>query len=107
MTPVQLAVIVLAGAVTYAIRASFLAAAARMVELPPTVGVVLRMIPPAALAALVVPVLLRPEGAGLDPLNAVMAGGIVAVLVSLWRRDIGLSLAAGFAVVLATQPLLG
>lgn len=107
MTAAHLLVIVLAGALTYAIRASFLVFATRMTELPPVVMTVLRMIPSAALAALVLPGLLRPEGAGLDPLNSIAVGGVAAVLVAVWKRNIGLSLAAGMVVVLAAQPLLG
>ena len=107
MTSVQLLAIVLAGVLTYAIRASFLAVAGRMRELPRTVTTVLRMIPAAALAALVLPGLLRPDAGAFDPVNSITAGGIVAVLVSVWRRNIGLSLAAGLVVVVVTRPLLG
>lgn len=107
MTAVQLVAIVLAGLLTYAIRASFLVFAGRMTELPPTVTTVLRMIPPAALAALVLPGLLRPDGAGWDPVNPIMVGGVVAVLVSLWKQNIGLSLAAGLVAIVAVQPVLG
>ncbi len=66
------AAILIAGIGTYALRASFLAFAHRLVDLPPLVTRVLRQIPPAVLAALVVPALLRPEGA---PLAAPAAGG--------------------------------
>lgn len=107
MTAVHLLVIALAGVLTYAIRASFLVFATRMTELPPVVTTVLRMIPAAALAALVVPDLLRPDAAGFDPVNSIAAGGVVAVLVSLWKRNVGLSLAAGMVAILATQPFLG
>lgn len=107
MTAVHLLVIALAGVLTYAIRASFLFFATRMTELPPVVTTVLRMIPAAALAALVVPDLLRPDAAGFDPVNSIAAGGVVAVLVSLWKRNVGLSLAAGMVAILATQPFLG
>lgn len=107
MTAVHVIAIVLAGMLTYAIRASFLVVAGRMTALPPIVTTILRMIPAAALAALVLPGLLRPEAGALDPVNSVAAGGLAAVLVSLWKRNIGLSLAVGLAVVLATQPLLG
>lgn len=107
MTALQLATIVLAGVLTYAIRSSFLVVAGRMTSLPPVVMTVLRMIPAAALAALVLPSLLRPDAGAFDPINSVTAGGLAAVLVSLWRRSIGLSLAVGLAVVLATQPFLG
>ena len=107
MTAFQLLVVVLAGLLTYAIRASFLVVAGRMTALPPVVTTVLRMIPAAALAALVLPGLLRPGAGGFDPVNSIVAGGIVAVLVTRWRRSIGLSLAAGLVVVVATRPFLG
>lgn len=107
MTGVQLLAIVLAGVLTYAIRVSFLLFAGRMTELPQPVTTVLRMIPAAALAALVFPGLLRPDAGGFDPINSIAAGGLVAVLVSLWTRSIGLSLAVGLVVVVATRPLLG
>lgn len=107
MTAAHLVVIVLAALLTYSIRASFLVFATRMSELPPVVATVLRMIPSAALAALVLPGLLRPEGVGFNPFNSIAVGGLAAVLVSLWKRNIGLSLAAGMVVVVAAQPLLG
>lgn len=107
MTAAQLVAVVLAGLLTYVIRSSFLVFAGRMTALPPTVTAVLRMIPPAALAALVLPGLLRPGGMGYDPLNPIMVGGIVAVVVSIWKHNIGLSLAAGLVVIVAVQPVLG
>ena len=54
--------IVLAGIGTYAMRASFLVFAHRLADVPPSVQRLLRQIPPAALAAIVIPALLRPEG---------------------------------------------
>ena len=47
--------IMLAGAGTFAMRASFLAAADRLASVPPPIQRLLRQIPPAALASLVVP----------------------------------------------------
>jgi branched-subunit amino acid transport protein len=107
MTAVQLLAIGLAGVLTYAIRASFLVVAGRMTGLPPVVTTVLRMIPAAALAALVLPGLLRPDAGGFDPLNSVALGGLAAVIVARWKRNIGLSLAVGLVVVVALQPVLG
>ena len=107
MTAAQLLVVVLAGALTYGIRVSFLLFAGRMTELPQTVVTVLRMIPAAALAALVFPGLLRPDTAAFDPVNSIAVGGLAAVLMSLWKRNIGLSLAVGLAVVVLTRPFLG
>lgn len=54
--------ILLAGAGTFAMRASFLAAAGRLAVVPPGVQRLLRQIPSAALASLVVPAFLRPGG---------------------------------------------
>lgn len=107
MTGDQLLTIALAGVLTYVIRASFLAVAGSMRDLPPVATTMLRMIPAAALSAIVLPGLLRPDGAGFDPLNAIAVGGVVAVVVSVWRRSIGLSLLAGLVVVAAARPLLG
>lgn len=107
MTGPQLLAIGLAGVLTYAIRVSFLVFAGRMTELPATITTVLRMIPAAALAALVLPGLLRPDAGGFDPLNSIAVGGIAAIVTSLWKRSMGLSLAVGLVVVIATRPFLG
>ena len=107
MTRAQFTAVLLAGVLTYAIRASFLVVAGRMTQLPHTVTTVLRMIPAAALAALVLPGLLRPDAGGFDPVTSLTAGGLAAVLVSLWKHNIGLSLAVGLVVVVATRPFLG
>lgn len=107
MTGAQLTIIVAAGLITYAIRASFIAVADRMVELPPRVTTVLRMIPPAALAALVLPAVLRPDGGAYVPVSGLVAGAIAAAIVSRWKGNVGLSLLVGLAVLIATRPVLG
>lgn len=107
MTGGQLLTIVIAGALTFAIRVSFLARADRMVDLSPTVREVLRMIPAAALAALVVPTLLRPDGSGWEPFGPLVLGGVAAVLVARWRRDLLSPMVAGVVVVVLTRPFLG
>jgi hypothetical protein len=53
--------IVLAGIGTYAMRTSFLVFAHRLADVPPLVQRLLRQIPPAALAAIVIPALVRPH----------------------------------------------
>lgn len=96
--------IVLAGIGTYLLRASFLAFARRLVDLPPGVERVLRQIPPAVLAALVVPALLRPEGT-LDLWQPELAAGLVAAVVSWRTRNIAATLVVGMTVLVALQQL--
>lgn len=96
--------IVLSGIGTFAMRASFLAAAHRLATVPPFAQRVLRQIPPAALAALVLPALLRPE-AGLDLLHPRFAAGSLAALVA-WRfRSVALTLVVGMAALLVIEAL--
>src|SRR4051812_46963431 len=91
--------VVLAGAGTYAMRASFLALAHRMDGLSPGLRRVLRQIPPAALASLVVPALLRPEGR-VDVFQARLWAGIVAGLVAWRTRNIAITLLVGMGLLI-------
>jgi branched-subunit amino acid transport protein len=92
------AAIVVAGAGTYAMRASFLLAADRLARVPPGVERLLRQIPPAALASLVVPALLRPHGT-LDLLSARLLAGALAAVVAWRTRNVAATLAVGMGVL--------
>jgi branched-subunit amino acid transport protein len=92
----------LAGAGTFAMRAVFLVAAHRLAEVPPGVQRVLRQIPPAALAALVVPALLRPEGE-LDLWQPQLLAGAVAAVVGWRTRSATLTLVVGMALLIGLQ----
>jgi branched-subunit amino acid transport protein len=95
------AAIALAGVGTFAMRGSFLAAAHRLADLPPVVQRVLRQIPPAALASLVLPALLRPDGQ-LSFAQPRLAAGALAGLVAWRTRNVALTLLVGLvALVLA------
>lgn len=96
--------ILLSGAGTFAMRASFLAAASRLAVVPPAAQRVLRQIPPAALAAIVVPALLRPEG-HFDLFQPRLAAGLVAALVAWRTRNVALTLAVGLVGLVALQAL--
>ena len=96
--------VLLAGAGTFAMRASFLALAHRLVHVPPRAHRVLRQIPPAALAALVLPALLRPEG-HLDLWQPRLAAGILAALVAWRTRSVALTLLVGVGALLLIQAL--
>jgi len=90
--------IIVAGAGTYAMRASFLLAADRLAKVPPSVERLLRQIPPAALASLVVPALLRPHG-DLDLFSPRLAAGLVAAVVAWRTRNVAATLAVGMGLL--------
>ena len=94
--------IVLASAGTFVLRAAFLVFAGHLVDLPPLAQRVLRQIPPAVLAALVVPSLLRPEG-DLDLWQPELLAGAVAAVVSWRTRNAGLTLVVGMVVLVVVQ----
>lgn len=96
--------IVLASVGTFVLRASFLVFADRLVDVPPLGQRILRQIPPAVLAALVLPSLLRPEGT-LDLWQPELLAGTVAGLVSWRTRNVGLTLVVGMAVLVAVREL--
>ena len=91
--------IILSGIGTYAMRASFLVFAHRLADVPPGVQRLLRQIPPAALASIVIPALLRPEGS-LDLWQPRFLAGVVAALVAWRTRNIALTLVAGIGIVM-------
>jgi branched-subunit amino acid transport protein len=96
--------IVLAGVGTFLMRASFLLAAHKLAEVPESAQRVLRQIPPAALAALVFPAFLRPEGE-LDLWSPELAAGIVATMVCFRTRSITATLIVGMTVVFVLRQL--
>jgi len=103
MNPVW-ATILLAGVGTFAMRASFIAAADRLVDVPPWAQRVLRQIPPAALASIVLPALLRPEGE-LDFTHPRFLAGTVAALVAWRTNNVVATLIVGMGVVALLQNL--
>jgi branched-subunit amino acid transport protein len=95
--------IVLAGIGTYAMRASFLAFADRLATVPPGVQRLLRQIPPAALASIVVPALVRPHGD--FGLHAELAAGLLAALVAWKTRNVALTLLLGMGSLMVLRAL--
>ena len=96
--------IVLSGAGTYAMRASFLVFADRMAAVPPGIQRLLRQIPPAALASLVVPALLRPGGE-LGLWQPRLAAGLLAALVAWRTRNTALTLLVGMGALVLLEAL--
>jgi branched-subunit amino acid transport protein len=89
---------VVVGAITFAIRYSFIYLFGRIDELPPRVAAALRYVPPAVLAALVAPSLVG--GGPADPLLTArtLAGG-VAVVVAWYTESAVATIAAGMAAL--------
>ena len=96
--------ILIAGAGTFAMRASFLAFAHRLVDVPPGVQRVLRQIPPAALASLVLPALVH-HGDSFDLWNGRLLAGVLAAGVAWKTRNVGLTLVVGMVALLALEAL--
>ena len=96
--------ILAAGIGTFAMRASFLAFAHRLSEVPPSVQRVLRQIPPAALASLVIPAFLRPEG-HLDLFQSRLVAGLRATLVAWRTKSVALTLVVGVGAVMLLDAL--
>ena len=90
--------VVFAGIGTFSMRAVFLAFAHRMADVPPAVQRILRQIPPAALAAITLPALVRPHGE-LDLWQSRFLAGAVAAAVAAKTRNIALTLAVGLTIV--------
>ena len=97
-------VIVVTGLGTFAMRASFIAAARRLTRVPPGVQRLLRQIAPAALSCLVVPAIVRPAGS-LDLVQPRCIAGVLAALVALRTGSVALTLAVGLIVVMALNAL--
>jgi branched-subunit amino acid transport protein len=96
--------VVVSGIATYAMRASFLVFAHRLADVPPRVQRILRQIPPAALASIVVPALLRPHGT-IDPFQGRFVAGVLAAVVAWRTRNIALTLVVGIGVVMLLDAL--
>jgi branched-subunit amino acid transport protein len=94
--------IVIAGVGTYLTRLAFLGVAHRMADPPVAVQRVLRMIPPAALAALVVPAFVRPDG-HLDLTQPYFVAGVIATAVAFVTKNVLVTLAVGMTVLVALQ----
>lgn len=97
--------IVVIGVLTFATRASFLLAAARMATVPDTTRELLRMIPPAALAGLAVPALLRYEGT-FALLGPRPIAGLLAVVVAWRTRNLLLTIVVGLVAIMLLERVL-
>ncbi|WP_242393740.1 AzlD domain-containing protein [Anaeromyxobacter oryzisoli] len=102
-----LPVLAVAGLVTFATRASFIALLGR-VDLPPVLGRALRFVPPAVLSAIIFPEVLLHDGApDLHLRNVRLLAGVIAAVVAWRTRNVVLTIAVGMAALWTAQAVLG
>ena len=95
-----------AGLITFAIRFSFIYLLEK-ISVPDWFRRALRFVPPAVLTAIFLPELVSPNGQmNLSLHNPQLVAGVAAVLVAWRSRNILLTIAAGFAVLLVAQLIL-
>jgi branched-subunit amino acid transport protein len=95
--------LVVIGLLTFGTRLVFIALAGRL-RMPAWLERGLRFVPVAALTAILVPEILKPEGElYLAAGNTRLLAGLVAVLVAWRTRNVLLTIAAGMAVLLILQ----
>ena len=90
--------IVVAGAAAFSMRAVFLAFAHKLVDIPEWSRRILRQIPPAALAAIVIPAFLRPHNV-LNFNQPRLWAGLLAAGVAFATKNTAATLAVGMAAV--------
>lgn len=98
--------ILIGAAATLAMRASFLVVAPRMAQFPPWAHRLLRQIPPAALAALVLPAFVRPDGQ-LELWGPRAVAGLLAGIVAWRTRNTLATLVVGMVAAVAFGAVMG
>jgi branched-subunit amino acid transport protein len=94
-------VFILGGALTYAIRLSFILLIGRK-SVPPVIGQLLRFIPPAVLTAIIFPELFINQGQlNLSLGNSRLLAGVLAVLVAWRTRSPVLTIVVGMIALWA------
>ena len=102
-TPALWMTILGAGAVTFALRLSFIALLGR-IRVPPYLGRALRFVPAAVLTAMVIPLLFYEDGALEVWLgNERLLAGLVAALIAWRTRNVLLTLGGGMATLWILQ----
>jgi branched-subunit amino acid transport protein len=92
--------------VTFLIRYSLIGMSGR-IELSSAIKQLLRYIPAAVLTAIVVPAVLMPDGELLlSYTNARLIGAIAAILISLWTKNLLLTIVLGMLIFFAWQALI-
>ncbi len=95
------------GLITYGIRLSLILLLGR-ITMPLALQRALRLVPPAVLAAIIVPEMLRPNAAfDLSPGNPRLMAGLLATLIAWRTQNVLLTIGAGMAGLWLLQALVG
>ncbi|PKM31101.1 MAG: branched-chain amino acid transport [Gammaproteobacteria bacterium HGW-Gammaproteobacteria-11] len=94
--------------ITFGIRYSLFAAGQR-VRFSPLVSRALNYVPVAVLTAIIAPAMLSPEGQALALhwSNAYLVGGLVAIALAAWRRNLLLTIMGGLVAFFVWRWLIG
>lgn len=93
--------------VTFGVRYPVLVLVGR-IPLPPAIFRALRYVPPAVLAAIIVPSVLMPAGTvDASPTNSYLVAGIAAALVGWRTQNLLLTIVVGMGIFLGYRALLG
>jgi branched-subunit amino acid transport protein len=99
--------ILIAGLFTYLTRLSFIFLIDHL-RMPDWFRRGLRFVPAAVLSAIILPELVRPEGAfPLTMNNPQLFGGVIAILVAWKTKNVLLTIAAGMAALLIFRLIFG
>jgi branched-subunit amino acid transport protein len=95
-------------AVTFLVRYPVLVLVSK-IPLPDRVFRALRYVPPAVLAAIIVPSVLMPNGESIDvaPTNSYLVAGIVSALIAWRTKNLLLTIVIGMAVFLVWRLVVG
>jgi branched-subunit amino acid transport protein len=93
------------GALNYLSRLSFIAFFSRR-EMPPLLARALRFVPPAMLAALLVPMILTPTLGGADETLARVIAAVLAGVIAWFSRSEMITIGAGMAALWALKAVL-
>lgn len=94
-------------AVTIATRIPVLMLLSRR-KLPPAIASALKYVPPAVLAAIIVPIVLLPDGRlNLQLGNTTLIASVIAVLISWRTRNLLLTIVVGMAALLLIRFVSG
>ena len=99
------ATIVLVGALNYLSRLSFIAFFSRR-DMPPLLARALRFVPPAMLAALIVPMILAPTLGPTDETVARVIAAVLAGVIAWYSRSEMATIVAGMAALWALKAFM-